>query len=290
MSKAAVKAIKFFERFADTGLRGKISAKFFSGLLKLIHPRSKVIDDNLKLAYPESSEHWRSEIRSKVYENLAWTLTEALALQRDNTQALKWVKSVKNFEFTQGLMDNNKGAVFVTAHFGNWELYGNWMAQQEMMNGRKLYVVYQEMHDSDISAYVQQTRTRGGMVMLNKDVSVMKMIHLLRSGAHIAVLNDVAGTGKMNVPFMGHDATNMPGPAIMAMLAGVPIITACLYRTAPFEHEAEFSDPIIEKKPTETLSHDERMRIIIGEYNNLLERFIRKKPELWFWLHKRWRP
>lgn len=287
MSKSAVKAVKLFERFTDTGLRGRISAKIFSGLLKLIHPRAKVIDDNLKLAYPDSSEKWRSEIRSKVYENLAWTLTETLALQHDRTQALKWVKSVKNFEYTQNLMTQNKGALFITAHFGNWELYGSWMAQQELMRGRNLYVVYQDMHDEDLSSYVRETRERGGMVMMNKDVSVLKMVRLLKSGGHVAVLNDVAGSGKVMVPFMGHDSTNMPGPAVMAMLSGVPVIPACLYRKAPFEHYAEFFDPV--EMPSPNLSHDERMKFIIDGCNRAYENFIRKKPELWFWLHKRWR-
>ena len=46
MSKAAVAAIRIFEKFASTGIRGKITAKFLSGLLKLIHPRKQVIDDN----------------------------------------------------------------------------------------------------------------------------------------------------------------------------------------------------------------------------------------------------
>lgn len=288
MSKIAVSAIKFFEKLPDTGIRGRMTAKFFSGLLKLIRPRSKVIDDNLKLAYPESSEQWRKDITGKVYENLAWTLTETLVLQQDNSQAQKWVKSVKNFEFSQELMTKNKGALFLTAHFGNWELYGNWMAQQEIKHGRKLYVIFTEMRDEDISRYVQNTRERGGMVMMNKDISVMKMSHMLKSGKHIAVLNDVSGTGKMMAPFMGHDATNMAGPAVMAMLTGVPVIPACLYRAAPFEHEAEFFDPV--KMPDKNLSHEERLKLIVTECNRAYENFIRKRPELWFWLHKRWRP
>ncbi len=288
MSKAAVRAIKFFERFADTGLRGKITASFFSGLLKMIHPRKKVIDDNLALAYPESPERWRKDIRGQIYENLAWTLTEVLALQRDHSQAFSWVKKVHNLKLVDDLVDSGRGAIFLTGHFGNWELLGSWTAQYLQKKGSALHVVYQELHDEDISRYVHETRERGKMLLLDKGVSVHKFAHMLKGGAFVAVLNDVAGVREVTVPFMGHDATNTPGPAIMAMLSGVPIVPACIYRNAPFEHEAEFFEPI--KLPDNSIKHEDRMRAIVLECNRAYEMIIRKRPELWFWLHKRWRP
>ena len=288
MSKAAVRAIRFFEGLADTGIRGKLTAKFFSGLLKMIHPRAKVIDDNLKIAYPDSNPEWRNEIRRKVYENLAWTLTETLALQKDPSQAQQWVKNVHGHEIFSGLMQRGQGAIFLTGHFGNWELLGAWTAQQELQHGRKLHVIYQDLHDKDISQYIHDMREKCGMLMTPKDISVLKLAHMLKSGEHVAVLNDVAGTGKCIAPFMGHDATNMPGTAVMALLSGVPVIPACIYRKAPFEHEAEFFPPV--EMPPENLNREERIRLAVIECNRAYENFIRKRPEFWFWLHKRWRP
>ena len=288
MSKAAVRAIKLFEKISGTGFRGKLTAKFFSGLLKLIHPRAKVVDDNLLLAYPNSPAQWRKDIRGQVYENLAWTVTEVLAFQRDPAQAFQWVKKVHNVEVLDAVMNSGKGALFMTGHFGNWELLGSWTAQYLAQHGKTLHVLYQELHDQDISRYIHETRERGKMAMLDKNASVMNLVRMLKKGGHIAFLNDVTGLREVMLPFMGHDATNMPGPAVMSMLSGAPIVPVFLYRNAPFEHEAEVFEPI--KMPDESLSHDERMRAIILECNNVYENVIRRKPELWFWLHKRWRP
>ncbi len=285
--KAAVYAVKVFEALASTGIRGRITAKFFSGLLKLIKPRAKRIDENLRLVYPESSEQWRSDLRDKVYEGLAWTLTETLALQRDKTQAMHWVKKVHGLENVNKVLAGEKGAVFLTAHFGNWELMGSWTAQYLQSHKREFYVLFQDMHDKDLSDYLTKTREHSGMTMINKDVSVMKLAHLLKSGAFVAALNDVSGTGKMLVPFMGHQATNMPGPAVMAMLAGVPVIPGCCYRVKPFEHEAEFFEPV--KLPDKSVSHEERLKLAVNACNKSLESFIKSRPELWFWLHNRWR-
>ena len=288
MSKIVVGAIRIFEKFASTGLRGKMTAKFLSGLLKLIHPRKQVIDDNLKLAYPHTPERWRKDIRGQVYENIAWTVTELLALQRDPEQAFKWVKKVHNMEIADELLADKHGAIFLSGHFGNWELLAGWYAQYALKHGHKLYIVTQEMHDKDISRYIERMRLNVKVELIPKETSVQKFARILKDGAHIALLNDIAGYGSVIVPFMGHDATNMPGPAIMAMLSGVPIVPVCIYRDAPFEHEVEFFEPV--KMPDKSLSHDERMRAIILECNKVYEQFIRKRPELWFWLHKRWRP
>ena len=288
MSKAAVRAIKLFEKISGTGFRGKMTAKFFYGLLKLIHPRAKVVDDNLLLAYPNSPAQWRKDICGQVYENLAWTVTEVLAFQRDPAQAFQWVKKVHNTEVLDAVMNSGKGALFMTGHFGNWELLGSWVAQYLAQNGKTLHVLYQELHDQDISRYIHQTRERGKMAMLDKNASVMNLVRMLKKGEHIAFLNDVTGLREVILPFMGHDATNMPGPAVMSMLSGAPIVPVFIYRNAPFEHEVEFFEPI--KMPDESLSHDERMRAIILECNNVYENAIRRRPDLWFWLHKRWRP
>ena len=223
-----------------------------------------------------------------MYDNIAWTITEILALQRDPSQIFGWVKAVGHPEIADDLMDSKRGAVFLSGHFGNWEIMAAWYGQYTKKRGHQMYVVTQPIHDRDISEYIDSVRNHIGFDVLPSDYSVQKYARLLKAGNHIALLNDVAGTGKMIVPFMGHDATNMPGPAIMAMLSGVPIIPVCIYRNAPFQHEVEFFPPI--EMPDPELPREERLRRIILECNIAIERFIRKRPELWFWLHKRWRP
>ena len=288
MSRLAVGAIRTLQAFANTGLRGRMTASFLSGMLKLIHPRAKVIDDNLKLGYPDSPAQWREDIKGQVYENLAWTVTELLALQHDPSQVFTWVKNVRNLEIADRLIAQNKGAIFLSGHFGNWELLAGWYAQYSKRKGHSLYVVTQEQSDKDITRYIEEMRRNVGIEFIPKEMSVLKYAHMLKQGAHIALLNDIAGVGEVMVPFMGHDATNMAGPAVMSMLSGAPIVPVAIYRTAPFEHEVEFFEPV--KVPEGELSHEERMKAIILECNLAIERFIRKRPELWFWLHKRWRP
>mgnify|MGYP002861199348 FL=1 len=288
MSKAAVRAIRFFEAVSGTGIRGKFTAKFFSGLLKLIHPRSEVMNSNMLIAYPDSSEQWRKDMIRKCYEHLGWTIAEILALQKDPLQVLDWVKVFHNDGLMRELLAQKKGVLFLSGHIGNWEILSSWYAQYAKQHGHELHIVYQELHDLDVWEYVREIRERSGQVLLPKNMSVQKYAHMLKEGMHLALLDDIAGTGHMMVPFMGKDATNMPGPAIMALLSGVPVIPVCSYRTAPFQHEVFFLDPV--KIPDKKENHEDRVKLTVQAINEALETLIRKRPEQWFWLHKRWRP
>ncbi|MBR2207707.1 MAG: lysophospholipid acyltransferase family protein [Synergistaceae bacterium] len=283
--KAAVSAIKFFEKFSNTGLRGRITEKIFEILLRGIKPRGKLILENLERVYPHSSELWRKDIRSEVYKNLAWTLAETLALQKNQAQALDWVK-VKNEKIINDLMRQNHGALLLSGHFGNWELGASWLTQNAIKHGHKMYVIYQAIHDKDIDEYLIKMREDYGLVMLDKNISVMKISHLLKDGAHIILLNDVSGESRLRVPFMGVDATNMPGPALMAMLSGCAVVPLCIFRDAPFEHELEIFEPL---EFPDIKNHEERLNLITLEMNKAVEKFIRMRPSQWFWLHNRWK-
>ena len=283
--KAAVSAIKFFEKFSNTGLRGRITEKIFEILLRGIKPRGKLILENLERVYPHSSELWRKDIRSEVYKNIAWTLAETLALQKNQAQALDWVK-VKNEKIINDLMRQNHGALLLSGHFGNWELGASWLTQNAIKHGHKMYVIYQAIHDKDIDEYLIKMREDYGLVMLDKNISVMKISHLLKDGAHIILLNDVSGESRLRVPFMGVDATNMPGPALMAMLSGCAVVPLCIFRDAPFEHELEIFEPL---EFPDIKNHEERLNLITLEMNKAVEKFIRMRPSQWFWLHNRWK-
>ena len=116
---AAVRLIRFFQAIAHPDWRGRAVASFLSGLLKIIRPRAKRIDSNLRLIHPDWDKDRRREIQRGVYENLAWTVTELLALQRNEFQAFDWIKEVQGVEIFDSLLSSPQGAVMLTGHFGS---------------------------------------------------------------------------------------------------------------------------------------------------------------------------
>lgn len=284
---AAACAVRAFQTVADVGWRGRMIQGFLYGLLKLARPRRERIDANLRLVWPERDEAWRRAFRARVYQNLAWTVTEVLALQRDPGQASSWISGVEGHSLLDDLAGDRQGAILLTGHFGNWELLGAWCAQVLRAKGRQLYAVFQEIHDRDLSGVLRGFRERVGISVLPKETSVLEMAHRLRSGAHIAILTDVSWLdGALTLPFMGHECTNSPGPAILSMLASVPIVPLGIYRQGPFEHSVRVFPPL--SIPGQG-SRSERIKEGVLAINRAIEAIIAPQPELWFWLHDRWK-
>ena len=281
-----VRLIRLFQAIAHPDWRGWAVASFLRGILKIIRPRVGRIDANLRLVHPDWDDARRHELRRGLYDHLAWTVTELLALQRAPRQALDWIVDLEGRATLDALLDDERGAIFLTGHFGNWELLGSWVAQAVGRSGRRLYVVYQEIHDLNLSRLVTEYRERSGMIALLKETSTLEMARLLREGAFIAILSDVSWGGGLVLPFMGQPCTNSVGPAVLAMLASVPIVPLGIYRRAPFRHVVRFLPPF--RVPKEG-RRDKRLKETTLAVNHALEEIIAPRPELWFWLHNRWK-
>ena len=284
-------AVRLFERFAKQGWRAEAEYKFFYGLLKLIKPRAERIDANLDLIYPEFKDNkaWHRDFKDKIYQNFAWVIAEIFAAQKDVSKILDWVQEFEHFEYLQKFLDDRKqGLLLLSGHFCNWELLACWYAQLIKQHGGNLYVIVQNMRDKDLSAINDEYRTKAGIILLPKDTSMFEMVKLLKNGAHVAALTDIAWTGGDVLPFLGQPCTNTAGPATLAMLSGVPIISAGIYRLEPFKYKIKFLEPFYVEDNL-SLSKRERIERAMIKINDNLGEIISQRPELWFWLHNRWK-
>lgn len=285
----AAKAVRIFQAASAEGWRGHATASFFYGLLKLIRPRNKRIDLNLDMIYPEhkGDKKWHKNFKNKIYKNLSWTLTEILAAQRDMNKAFKWITKIDGLEYINEFLDDRKrGLLFLSGHFCNWELLAYWYSQFIQKHGGKLYIISQNMRDKDLSAIIFEYRDRSGIIMLPKQTSTLELVRLLKNGAHIAMLTDIAWTGGEILPFLGQPCTNTTGPATLSMLSGAPMITVGIYRLAPFRHKVKFLKPFQVPDGDNKL---ERIKNATIKVNNNFGEIIAQCPELWFWLHDRWK-
>jgi KDO2-lipid IV(A) lauroyltransferase len=223
-----------------------------------------------------------------LYDHLGWMVTEILALQRDPAQALDWVEETRGERYVEEALSGGKGLLFLSGHYGNWELLAAWYAQyiKNRRNAGGFHIVSQEIRDKDISRLVARYRQNAGINLLPKQISTLEIVRLLKSGGHIAALADISWLGGLVLPFMGHPCTNAPGPAVLGLLSSAPIVPAAIYRRGPFRHVVEFFPPL--PVPEE---QDRRLKIerLTLKVNAALERMIAPQPELWFWLHNRWK-
>jgi KDO2-lipid IV(A) lauroyltransferase len=285
--KAAAWALEGLRVLTRPGCRASCVASLLCSILKIFSPRGKRILSNLALVYPDSGGAWRRETRRRLYEHLGWMVTEILALQRNPAQALGWVEEVRGAERVEEVLAEKKGLLFLSGHYGNWELLAAWYAQYMKKRGMDgFYIVSQEMRDKDISRLLARYRLNAGIKLLPKNTPVPEIVRLLKSGKHIAALADISWLGGIVLPFMGHPCTHTAGPAALGILASVPIVPVAIYRRGPFRHAVEFFPPLA---VPEEKNRRLRVEAMTREVGAALERMIAPQPELWFWLHNRWK-
>ncbi len=276
-------AIKGVHFLVKPGISANILAYLLYRLACTFGIRRNVALTNLGIAYPESDPSWRREVVKKLYFNLSLSVMEFLILTKNPKAVSKWVTKVEGEEHLENLSKSGRGAVLLTAHVGNWELLAAWLA----CKGYPLVAGVRDPNDVHVSKLLAYYRKALGVETIPKKSLLLKGAKLLKQGKFIGILADQdGGTDGIRVSFMGKVASTVGGPAALSLLTKAPVVPIVSYRIAPYEHEILVLPPI---EPLYELPREEAIREMTIKFNDILEGFIRRSPEQWLWLHRRWR-
>lgn len=238
---------------------------------------------NLRLAYGGAmTEREREALVRNVFVHFAKTMLDFVrgpALSREGLDRI--IVSVEGWESGRAALDSGRGLIFLTAHLGNWELLGRWLAAQ----GIPLTVVAREPGDPAFGGYVRSLRENAGFAVLSKGASARELLGALRRGEAIVLLPD-QNSGDLFVPFFGVPAGTVAGPASLALHTGAPLLPSYCVRQPDDTYKIIFLPPI-PAEPTGDRAAD--VTRVMGEANRVLESVVRQFPEQWLWLHDRWR-
>ena len=253
-------------------------------LLKMIRPRAGVALANMELAFPDSDPAWRRSTLSKVYLHFSSILSEYLVVQNDPAQVLKWFIGCEGKEYLDSQISSRKGAVLLMSHFGNWELMAAWLAQ----NGFPVYGVIQNPGDPGLAELIDRYRKNIGGKPIPKQFMLREPVKRLKEGKMVVVAGDQnwGGRGALRIPFFGKVCGTASGPAGFALLAEVPLIPVVAFRLGPFCYRMEIGPPIGE--PPVGTREEKVLKMTIAA-NQWTESIIKKAPEQWLWMHRRWR-
>lgn len=178
---------------------------------------------------------------------------------------------------------SGQGIVLATSHSGNWELEGGALAH----HGIPLVAVAKQQTSRGMDRFINEYRTLMGMhVTYNK--GVREMYEMLGQGWAIGLLSDQDPALKdgMVIDFFGRPTNCVVGAATMARFKNVPIFMVQIHKETDGHHTLWISEPVRVEK---TKDKKEDIRRITQQLNKMLEDYIRRYPEDWFWLHDRWK-
>lgn len=267
----------------------RLSRAFAIGIAQvvyLLHFRLRQVGTrNLEMVFPEKSETERRRILRGVFTSLGRQLAELCQFPRYTPENIDEVVVYEGLENYQRAYARGKGVLFVTAHFGGWEL----SAFAHSLHGHWLHVVMRPMDNPYLDRLLQQYRTMHGNKVVPKDDFVRGLLAAMRAGETVGILMDTNMTPPQGVfvDFFGIPACTASGLARIALRTDAAVVPGfTIWDEALGKYRLRF-DPAIELVRSGELEAD----IVANtqKFTSVIEQYVRKYPDQWLWVHRRWK-
>ena len=279
--KLFVFLIKFTPRFITNGV-----LNFFSFLAYKIDTRHrKIARVNLDLAYENRlSEKEKRRITKKCYKNLLYNMRDFVENQGISKEELLQKVTIHNEHFYTEAKKEGKGVIFLTAHYGNWELLPLCMGATY----GKLWGVGRNLDSKKMNAVLQKNRNQFNVHMLEKAGAIRGLLKALKNGENVGLLVDQNTSEKEGIliNFFGKLARHTPSVALISRKTATPIVPAYITTNDYKSYHITFYEPIFTEK---TDNSEEDIRKSVQAQADITQKIIEKKPNEWFWLHRRWK-
>ncbi|MFZ5979136.1 MAG: lysophospholipid acyltransferase family protein [Candidatus Zixiibacteriota bacterium] len=260
---------------------------FGVGLGNLAHAmltsRKRIAFDNLKKAMGDSlSDEEIKLIIKSLFKNIGRTLIEFSRFGKMGLDGINKI-IVGDPAILERIYKEGKGGIIVTAHFGNWELMGAWIAAC----GYPMDFLVGQQHNQLIDDMLIGFRRDVGVGIISLTKSVRQVFKALRANHFTGLVSDQHNPSEgVILDFFGRPAATPKGPALFSIRSGSPLLPYLLRRERYDRHVVIASDPIY---PPHSGDEEADIRYMTETYSRFFEATIRKYPDMWLWTHRRWK-
>lgn len=262
----------------------RAAGRALGALLALVGPRRAVARANLLQAFPQASDAERAAILSAFYAHLGQLTVEFLRAPALSDTELDELVEVEGLEGFRAAYAEGKGAIVVTAHFGNFELLGSLWHRR----GIEVHAITKRLAKNAFNAFWLDQRRRAGLRELPDSGSIRDILRVLRDGKTLAIMIDQNMIPRRAIfaPFFGRLAATTPAPAIFAERTAAPVFLVLLHRLPEGRHRATIEGPLPFARSGD---RDVDVAAFTALLNERLEAHVRAAPSHWWWVHRRWK-
>lgn len=241
--------------------------------------------ESMSLCFPEKSKAEIYQMAKANYINYGCGLIELLWMPQFSEKTFKKWIVVKGFEKYQKAMGEGKGVFLLTLHMGAWEL----MTATNQVLKIPIHVITKKFKAKGLNQVWVNMRKAKGIKLIEEEKTTFQILRAIRGGECVGFILDQFMGPPVGVltTFFGRPTGT---PAALALFAGrtqAPVVPVYNYRRSDGSLEIVFEDPIpfMEQGSTE-----KNISFMTQIYTNKIEDIVRKHPEQWMWLHRRWKP
>lgn len=280
LATLAVGALVFCIRLLPRGFRRALS-RGLGAFVYALGIRRKVTLDNLRHAFPERTAAECRAIAFRAYQNLTQTAVDSVCVDQISDAELEATVHVENWGALGDALARG-GILTASAHLGSWELFAEVMARRHV----KITAVVRPLEGA-FNAHIVEGRKAAGVELILQRGAVSNMIKAVRRGRAVVQLIDqsVAADAGVFVPFFGQATCTTPALSMAALRSGAPVYLVLAAREGErlvMHVEGPIAVP-------EADDRRERCRLHTAALTERIEHLIRRYPEQWLWLHRRWK-
>ena len=296
------KQIKIFKRtlarrglFLSAWLAGKLPLRLLRMVIhflmaiafRLVIKQRAMAKESLLIAFGKEKDLKEiNRIVRNCFENIGEGMIEMLYFLNHPDKVFGQVV-VEGKEYLDSALKEGKGAIAVTAHFGNFPLMMLYCA----LSGYQTNAIIRPTRDEVLEEYLLERRTRVGLktvYAVPRKECVANSLKVLRDNELLFIPLDqnFGSSGGVFVDFFGQKAATATGPIIFSLRTKAPILPMFIIREQGNRHKIIIEPPLALEQ---SVHEDEMILFNTAKITKMIEQYIRKYPQEWGWMHRRWK-
>jgi KDO2-lipid IV(A) lauroyltransferase len=243
----------------------------------------RVAADNVAAAFPRRSRAERRAIVRAVFAHFGRLLFEFLKFSTLSPEKILSRVEFDGEERVRLAYGQGKGVLFITGHFGFWEIH----AVAHPLRFEPIGVLARTLDNARLNTLLEEIRQRTGNVVIYRQGSIRKVMRMVAEKHGVAILIDqhISSADAVHVEFFERIAATTSAVAAMALRTGAPVVPVFALPLGRGRYRLIYEHPV---EPPAADSED-AVREFTQRCTDVLEMYVRRHPDLWLWMHRRWR-
>jgi KDO2-lipid IV(A) lauroyltransferase len=245
--------------------------------------RRRTAQRNLASAFPGRAERERKAIARAAFAHFGRLLVELMKFSTLPDEMMLARVTFDGKDRARLAYAQGRGVIFFTGHFGFWELH----ALVHALALEPFSVIARPLDNPYLNTLLERIRQRTGNPVIYRQGMIRQVMRTLQAGHGIAVLIDqhIQARDAVYVDFFERPAATTSAIAALALRTGAPVVPCFALPLGPGRYRMIYEHPI---EPPHADSED-AVHEFTQRCTDVLEMYVRRHPELWLWMHRRWR-
>ena len=246
-------------------------------------PRRRTALENLEHAFPGRSARESKALAQATFAHFGGVLFELIKFGTYSREQMLAATEIEGEERVRQAQAQGRGVLVFTGHFGYWEVW----AMAQALRIEPMSVLARPLDNPHLHSVLEGIRTSTGNTIVYRQGAVRRMLRKLAGGGIVGVLIDqhLHSSDAVYVGFFRRPAATTSALAALALRTGAPVIPVFTLPLPRGRYRLIYEHPVA---PPGADTPD-AVREFTQRCTDVLEMYVRRHPDVWMWMHRRWR-